>query len=601
MTYLFPYRLSYRPNLLFPLTPSLLFALPIAMAAPLPPGAEDEAGRQQHHQLLREQQRQQQLQQQLQPDADVRLDSPELSGAVRFSLDQPENPCFPIRQITLEGEAARYFQFALQDALNRSGFKPGMCLGAQGINHIMTLTQNTVIGEGYTTSRILAAPQDLNRGDLVLTAIPGRIRQIRVDLENSEATHADRIRSWQNEFPTASGEILNLRDLEQGLENLKRVPTAEADIQIVPGEAPDESDVVVLWRQRSIPIRLSLGADDSGSRQTGKYQGNLTVSVDNPLGLSDLFYASLSRDLGHKSRLTDQDGHATNSRTRSYAVHYSVPLGRWLLAANHNYYRYHQAVAGAVENYDYNGSSNQTDIGITRLLYRDARRKTQLNFKLWTRSAKSFINDAEIEVQRRRTAGWMLNLGHKEYIGQATLNLDLGYKRGTGWNNSLRAPEEAFGEGTSRMEIITATAGINVPVQIGRQPFAYDGHLHLQWHKTPLTPQDRLAIGSRYTVRGFDGEMSLAAERGWYWRNDWSWQYHPGHQVYMGADVGHVAGPSAVYLPGRTLAGAVLGAKGQFRFGGALYYDVFIGRPLKKPDGFKTADYTAGFQLNYSF
>ncbi|MDK4700156.1 ShlB/FhaC/HecB family hemolysin secretion/activation protein [Kingella negevensis] len=31
-----------------------------------------------------------------------------------------------------------------------------------------------------------------------------------------------------------------------------------------------------------------------------------------------------------------------------------------------------------------------------------------------------------------------------------------------------------------------------------------------------------------YTVRGFDGELSLSAERGWYWHNDLSWQFKQG-------------------------------------------------------------------------
>ena len=38
-----------------------------------------------------------------------------------------------------------------------------------------------------------------------------------------------------------------------------------------------------------------------------------------------------------------------------------------------------------------------------------------------------------------------------------------------------------------------------------------------------LDAQDRFAIGGRYTVRGYDGEASLSAERGWLLRNDLSW------------------------------------------------------------------------------
>ena len=80
-----------------------------------------------------------------------------------------------------------------------------------------------------------------------------------------------------------------------------------------------------------------------------------------------------------------------------------------------------------------------------------------------------------------------------------------------------------------------------------------------------------------------------------------SWHYHPGHAAYIGADLGHVAGPSAKYLSGQTLAGGVVGLKGGFKAGGRLYYDVFAGKPFKKPAGFQTANTALGFSLNYSF
>ncbi|MDO5687445.1 MAG: ShlB/FhaC/HecB family hemolysin secretion/activation protein [Neisseria sp.] len=571
-------------------------------AAPLPPHVTQESQQLQQDHLLRDRQRQQELQQQMLPESDVRLDGSITEPPVVFSLQQAETPCFAVHEIVLEGDAADSFQFVLNQAITRSGFTSGMCLGAQGINHIMTLAQNAVIERGYTTTRILAAPQDLKNGVLILTVIPGRIRQIRIDTGNAARTHADRIAVFQNEFPTAAGDILNLRHLEQGLENLKRIPTAEADIQIVPAEdTPNASDVVILWKQRLLPYRLSLSVDDSGSKSTGKYQGGITFSADNPLGLSDLFYVSYNHDLGHKADHTDKDGKRTDSGTTGYAAHYSVPFGHWLWSWNHNYYRYHQAVAGDSENYDYNGKSWNSDIGVSRLLYRDAQRKTHLAAKLWQREAHSYINDAEIKVQRRRTAGWALNLTHKEYIGNATLDVGVGYKRGTGMRNSLRAPEEAFGEGTSRMQVITADLGLNLPFQIGAQHFSYDSTVRAQWNKTPLTPLDKIAIGGRYSVRGFDGETTLSAERGWYWRNDLAWQYQAGHQAYLGLDGGHVSGASARHLVGQSLIGGVIGARGQFKVGGNLHYDVFIGKPLKKPTHFRTANTAYGFGLNYTF
>jgi hemolysin activation/secretion protein len=100
-------------------------------------------------------------------------------------------------------------------------------------------------------------------------------------------------------------------------------------------------------------------------------------------------------------------------------------------------------------------------------------------------------------------------------------------------------------------------------------------------------------------VRGFDGETILSAERGWLVRNDLSAALGAsGQELYLGIDYGEVAGTSTQYLVGRRLAGAVLGLRGYFK---GLSTDVFIGQPLSKPEGFRSASYTAGFNLNWAF
>ena len=475
-----------------------------------------------------------------------------------------------------------------------------MCLGARGIDALMTLTQNEAIARGYTTTRIHAAAQDLKSGRLAFTVTPGRIHAIRFELDDKAQTNAGRIAWSTNEFPAGPGDILNLRDLEQALENLKRVLTAEADLQIIPAETPHESDIIIGWRQRTVPWRIMVGLDDAGSRDTGRYQGNVTLFADSLLGLSDIFYASYNHHLFRAPRRDGQNGaRDAESGTHGWSLHYSVPWGNWLFALNHGAWRYHQAVAGLVENIDYNGKNTFFDAGVTRLLYRDAQRKTHLSTKLWRRESRNYIEDTEIDLQHRRTAGWALNIEHKEYLGAASASIDLGYRRGTGAAGSRRAPEEETGEGTRRMKIITADLALYWPFTAGQETFAYDGSLHAQWNRTRLVLQDRLALGGRYTVRGFDGETTFAGERGWLWRNSLGWHYLPAHQIYLGADMGRVWGPSTHTLPGKLLAGAVAGLKGQFQPGGQLHYDLFIGGPLRKPRRFETESTVLGFNLNY--
>jgi hemolysin activation/secretion protein len=127
----------------------------------------------------------------------------------------------------------------------------------------------------------------------------------------------------------------------------------------------------------------------------------------------------------------------------------------------------------------------------------------------------------------------------------------------------------------------------------------YSGLIRSQWNRTPLTPQDRFAIGSRYTVRGFDGETSLLGDRGMLIRSDIGWtKGESGAELYAGADYGQVGGKSTEQLQGDHLAGAVLGVRGNW---GKLSYDFFAGAPIAKPQGYRTARVAAGFALSASF
>jgi len=244
-----------------------------------------------------EQQRQQEilkslrLQQEKKPDVRDEIDALKQTS-LKASIEIPDNetPCFSINKIELVGDEATKFQFALDEVLsqntaigNKDKAKPvlGRCLGVQGINAVMNRVQNAIIASGYVTTRVLAAPQDLKSGLLQLTVIAGHVSTIRFTPDSSK-----RVSMW-NAAPINSGDILNLRDIEQALENFKRVPTADANIQIEPSSEnkPGQSDVVIGYRQR-FPFRVSVGVDDSGLNSTGKYLGNTTLSGDNLLALT---------------------------------------------------------------------------------------------------------------------------------------------------------------------------------------------------------------------------------------------------------------------------------------------------------------------------
>lgn len=545
---------------------------------------------------VRAEERYQQLQRAMVPDEDVMLIEP--TKTLNYESLPKEQVCFPIERIDLleDEEQVISFQRYLFHILKRVGFESGSCIGGMGINLIMTELQNMIIGQGYTTTRILAPAQDLTSGTLQLKVLVGRVRHIKMTKAGEPYA-----RVLSNAFPIKKQAPLNLHDIEQGLENLKRVPSVEATMEIVPTDKVDESDIIVDWSQAPIPYRFSISVDDSGSKGTGKYQGSVTFSADNPLGLNDLFYANYNHDLGGGGYSSAANNRRGANGTNGYALHYSIPWGNWRFSVNKNRHQYHQTIAGINSDYLYSGDSNNFEGLIHYMLYRDARRKTEFNWGYWARSSRNFIDDMEVDVQRRKMGGWKIGLSHREYIGNTVLDLFLEYKRGTGANNSIRAPEESFNEGTSRPKIITASLGINIPFRLGDFQWSYSGYGRAQWNRTPLITQDMFSIGSRYSVRGFDGEMSLMAERGFFYQNTIAFHYKPAHQLYLALDVGKISGPSAKYQVGHTLVGAGVGIRGQFSGYGRLNYDLFVGTPVRKPKNFRTASTNVNASFTYSF
>ena len=565
------------------------FTVSLQAAAQITPAQERAAVSRNEQELLRRQQQEQQLRQQQEHRPDVRLPKTEDTAIAPLPV---EVPCFVIQHLEIKnasGVSIQEFDWLLEQVIESDGPKfLGQCIGAQGVTWLIERTQKILVDRGFVTSRVLATQQDMSQGTLVLTLIAGRIRAIRL------TEPFDPRANLSNAQPMQAGDILNLRDVEQALENLKRVPTAEADIQIEPAQSEGaqlgDSDLVVSYRQ-PFPFRLAVNADDSGTKATGRYQGSVTVSCDNALTLNDLFYVTNANGMG--------GGDSGPRGTHANTIHYSLPMGYWTLGATSSTSSYYQTVAGLSQSYVYRGTSENNEIKLNRLVFRDGTQKLNLAVRAFQRKSNNYIDDTEVNLQRRVLGGWDSTLNHKVFIQDATLESNLTYKRGTGAFGSIPAPEESFNEGTSRFALVTADVNLSVPWTWGDQRARYNGTWCIQSNRTSLTQQDRFAIGGRYTVRGFDGETVLSAERGWLSRNDLSFAIgQSAQEFYIGMDHGEVSGASSALLVGQRLTGAVMGLRGSIH---KLGYDVFIAAPVSKPDNFRTPGSTAGFSLIASY
>lgn len=512
------------------------------------------------------------------------LSAPAAPAAADGVLVLPtESPCFTVAKVAWDGPApSATMRRASEGVL-------GQCVGGQGLQALQTHLMARLIDRGLITARVLVPEQSLASGTLTLRYVPGRISGVKSDGAPGW---------WRTALPTWPGGEVNQRDLDQALENIRRLAgQADASIDVAPGPELGDSDIIIKpgtgkrWH-------AYVGGDNAGMESTGKNQVNAGLTLDSPLFL----YDQLSVSWNSNADLRNND-----AGSRAASVNYSIPFGYWTLFAGASKSRYRQTVAGFEEPIVYGGTSKQIEAGVSVVPYRGASYKGTAMLKFLRKRANSTLNDIDIEVQRRDVVGYEFSYGHRQYIDQMVLDLGGGV-RGTLPQFSDQ-PGYVYGDPdwNGRSTILTANAGLYLPFKVAGQQLAYQANWQIQHAKTPIVPADYFTIGNRYAVRGFDGQMTLAAEDGWTLRNDLSLNLgNLGQQLYTGLDAGRVGGPSAEYLASRTLVGAVAGLRGRIAIPGAANavnasYDLSAGWPLKKPDNLKTQSTVFAATLMFEF
>lgn len=163
---------------------------------------------------------------------------------------------------------------------------------------------------------------------------------------------------------------------------------------------------------------------------------------------------------------------------------------------------------------------------------------------------------------------------------------------------STPTPEEKAGLYSKLSRIIHADLQALMKFESTGDKFSYAPHINIQVSPDILSADNQFNIGNRWTVRGFDGERTLSGNQGWYWRNDFIWDMPtPDRQLYLGLDIGRITGTEQ-YENGKVISGATAGVRGSII---ATQYDLFIGTPLAKPNGFHTDPVSMRFSLQWRY
>ncbi|EPD4016940.1 ShlB/FhaC/HecB family hemolysin secretion/activation protein, partial [Escherichia coli] len=316
----------------------LSFSSPAAMLSP----GDRSAIQQQQQQLLDENQRQRDA---LERSAPLTITpSPETSAGT-------EGPCFTVSRIVVSG--ATRLTSAETDRLVAPWVN--QCLNITGLTAVTDAVTDGYIRRGYITSRAFLTEQDLSGGVLHITVMEGRLQQIRAEGADLPA------RTLKMVFPGMEGKVLNLRDIEQGMEQINRLRTEPVQIEISPGDREGWS-VVTLTASPEWPVTGSVGIDNSGQKNTGTGQLNGVLSFNNPLGLADNWFVSGGRS----------SDFSVSHDARNFAAGVSLPYGYTLVDYTYSWSDYLSTIDNRGWRWRSTGDLQTHRPGLSHVLFRKA-------------------------------------------------------------------------------------------------------------------------------------------------------------------------------------------------------------------------------------
>lgn len=419
------------------------------------------------------------------------------------------------------------------------------CMGSAEINAVLRAITALYLDAGYPTSRPYLARQPADGEPLEILIVEGFVEAI-------EVSAADLPLSLAHAFPGLLGEPLQLRQLEQGMDQLNRLRAFDLGVDIEPGER--EGGSRLLLSPRSRPSRWQLGArlDDRGNPATGRRLGHFSLGLDSPLQRNDHFGLNLTHSL--------PQGRAYK---RAVSVSYQLPYGPWSLAVSSSR-QDHRAPLGQRRGAAL-GRSGAHAIKLERTLWRNGRGLLGGHLQASHKRYDSEISDFYTWVQAARVDSLEAGLGAM-WLDQGVWTAGLSYARGLGPGKQPHrgAPQPAF-------EKYRASLGRHRAGQWLGQPWQLNSQLDIQYSPNLLPALEHLLLTDNGAVRGFR-QVAVSVGNGAFWHSSLSLPRPLGHGVSLTAQLGldlgwahHPAHFGAPHGSRQRLAGASLGASLQWR------------------------------------
>jgi hemolysin activation/secretion protein len=465
----------------------------------------------------------------------------------------------------------------------------GRCLNVGDIEKILGSITKDYIDRGYVTTRAYLPAQDLSTGTLEILVIEGVIEKITIKDGDTNSI------SVRNVFSSGEGDLLNMRDLEQGIDQINRLASNNAKLDIQPGDATGASQVIV-FNQPGSPFHYNLSTDNQGSKSTGEVQTGLTITADNQMGFDDMFSATYREST---------PGDTKGKFSASESFNFSIPFGYTTVSLSSSYSRYVSTILVPSGQELIASGNNRTDsLEVDRVMYRDQSTRVLLSGSLTSKTSRNYLDSQFLGVSSRRLTVLDIDVNLSTNFAGGLLSLDFGYAQGQKMAGALEDPDN-LPDWAPRAQFKKYKAGFNYnrSFSLFDEKISFTSQLSAQQAQTPLYGSEQISIGGLYSVRGFV-DNTLAGDSGNYWRNELSVRkpITIGGEVlsarfYAGYDLGEVSSQVDDVPQGR-MSGMVVGISANLH-GASL--ELINTRPLSLPDTMTKESSQTWFRVAYSF
>ena len=383
--------------------------------------------------------------------------------------------------------------------------------GGKNILNLMKELENMYLEEGYISVRVKIDMEKSNiqEGKIFLKVIEGHVEKIIFKNGKSQ----EKLKIFTS-FPIYKGKILNINDLDQGIDNLNSVSSNSARVDITAGNELGGS-IVEIDNHKRKKVSGAVNYNDLGQSSTGKNRIKFSLIFEDVAGINDTFASTYQRKLGNSRKYKDNE---------NFSFYYKVPVKYWEFSISKDQSEYLSTIKSFAHTYEITGVSKNTNYSARRIISRNSNGKTSVGVTLTNKETKNYFDGIKLITSSRKLSVLKIEANHNRRFFNGVLYGNFTYHEGIKKFGAEK--DENKGDYSPRAQFQKYTADLSwyKPFMIKEQRFSYRVSFSGQYSDDILYSSEKLGIGDDTTVRGFK-EDSIMGDKGFYIRNEIGYNY----------------------------------------------------------------------------